>query len=77
MVWRGISWDGRTDLVLLNTGTLTGQRYIGDILDNNVRLYAGEVGDQFILMVDNARYLMRNYQREKMTKYVNIVFVLA
>ena len=23
MVWAGISWDGRTDLVVLNRGTLT------------------------------------------------------
>jgi hypothetical protein len=55
MVWGGISWDGRTDLVVLNTGTLTGQRYINDILDNQVRLYAGSIGDQFILMYDSAR----------------------
>jgi hypothetical protein len=53
-MWGGISWDWRTDLVVLNRGTLTGQRYIDDILDNEVRLYAGAVGDQFILMKDNA-----------------------
>ena len=47
--------DGRTDLVVLNRGTLTGQRYIDDILDNQIRLYAAAVGDQFILMDDNAR----------------------
>jgi hypothetical protein len=40
---------------VLNRGTLTGKRYIYDILDNQVRLYAGAVGDQFILMDDNAR----------------------
>jgi hypothetical protein len=47
--------DGRTDLVVLNRGTMTGQRYIDDILDNQVRLYAEAVGDQFIIMDDNAR----------------------
>ena len=55
MVWGGISWDGRTDLVVLNQGTLTAQRYRDEILDTQVRLYAGAVGDQFILMDDNAR----------------------
>jgi hypothetical protein len=50
----GGNWDGRTDLAVLLRGTLTGQRYIDDILDQ-VRLYAGAFGDQFILMDDNAR----------------------
>jgi hypothetical protein len=47
MVWRGISSDGRTDLVVLNRGTLTDQRYIDDILNKEIRLYAGAVDDQF------------------------------
>jgi hypothetical protein len=55
MVRGGINWDRRTDLVVLYTGILTGQRCIDDILANQVRLYAGAVGDQFILMGDNAR----------------------
>jgi hypothetical protein len=55
MVWGGISWDRQIDMFVLNGGTLTGQRYIDDILDNQIRLYAGAVGDQFILMDDNAR----------------------
>jgi hypothetical protein len=54
MVWLGISWDGQTDLVVLNRGKLTGQRYIDDILDQ-ARPYAGAVGDQFIPLDDNAR----------------------
>jgi hypothetical protein len=54
-MWRGISWDGQNDLVVLKRGILTGQRNIYDILDNQVRLYAGTVGHQFILMNDNVR----------------------
>jgi hypothetical protein len=54
MVWKGIRFDERTDLVVLNRGTLTGQRYIDNILDNQVRLYAGASGYQSILMEDNA-----------------------
>jgi hypothetical protein len=57
MVSGGIYWDGPTDLVVLKRGTLSGQRCINDILDNQVRLYAGAVGDQFILMEDNAHPL--------------------
>jgi hypothetical protein len=73
MVWGCISWDGRTDLVLLNKGTLTGQRYIDDILDNKVRLYAGAVGDQFILMDDNvsphrARVVQDYLERESIER---------
>jgi hypothetical protein len=63
MVWGGISWDGRTDLVVLYRGTLTGQRYIDDILDNQVRLYATAVGDQFIIMDDNARPIGSRWSR--------------
>jgi hypothetical protein len=44
MVCGGISCNGRTDLVVVNRGTLTGQRYIDDILKNQVRLYAEAVG---------------------------------
>jgi hypothetical protein len=45
MALGGISSDGRTDLVVLNIGTLTGQRYTDHILDNQIRLYAGASGD--------------------------------
>jgi hypothetical protein len=63
MVWGGISWDGRTDLVVLNRATLTGQRYIDDSLDNQVRLYAGAEGDQFILMHDYAHPIGPGWSR--------------
>jgi hypothetical protein len=50
-------------MVVLNRGTLIGQPYMDDILDKQVRLYAGAVGDQFILMDDNARpYRAREVQ---------------
>jgi hypothetical protein len=45
LVLGGINWDGRIDLVVLNRGTLTGQRYIGDIFDNQVKGYTGAVGN--------------------------------
>ena len=55
MVWGGISRDGKTDLHVFQNGTLTGDRYINEILDVYVKPYAGAVGENFILMDDNAR----------------------
>lgn len=45
MVSDGTSWDRWTDLIVLNRGTLTGKRYSYDMLDTQVRLYAGTLGD--------------------------------
>ena len=53
MVWAGISMQGKTDLHIVNNGSLTGQRYVDEILDVYVRLYAGAIGPEFILMDDN------------------------
>ena len=54
MVGGGISSGGKTDLVLIE-GNLNGQRYITEILQSQVVPYAGAIGDEFILMDDNAR----------------------
>ena len=53
MVWAGISAQGKTDLHVIDNGTLTAHRY--EILIVYVRPYAGAVGENFILMDDNAR----------------------
>lgn len=55
MVWAGISMQGRTDLHIVQNGTLTAVRYVNEILDVYVRPYAGAIGPEFILMDDNAR----------------------
>ena len=55
MVWAGISTQGKTDLHVIDNGTLTALRYVNEILDVYVRPYAGAVGENFILMDDNAR----------------------
>lgn len=54
MVWGGISLQGRTDLHVIQRGTLNGMRYRDDILHPLVRPYAGAVGSDFLLMDDNA-----------------------
>ena len=55
MVWAGISAQGKTDLHVIDNGTLTALRYVNEILDVCVRPYAGAVGENFILIDDNAR----------------------
>ena len=55
MVWAGISAQGKTDLHVIDNGTLTALRYVNEIFDVYVRPYAGAVGENFILMDDNAR----------------------
>ena len=54
MVWGGISITGKTDLHVI-AGNLTGIQYRDEVLDPIVRPYAGAIGDDFILMDDNAR----------------------
>ncbi|GFV04672.1 hypothetical protein TNCV_1390031 [Trichonephila clavipes] len=41
-------------LHVVANGTLTGQRYIDEVLLPHVRLFRGAVGDKFVFMDDNA-----------------------
>ncbi|GFU89825.1 transposable element Tc3 transposase [Trichonephila clavipes] len=55
LVWAGISLGGHTDLHVFHGGTVTGLRYRDEIIDPYVRSYAAAIGNDFILMDDNAR----------------------
>ncbi|GFV07978.1 transposable element Tcb2 transposase [Trichonephila clavipes] len=55
LVWAGISLGGHTDLHVFHGGTVTGLRYRDETLDPHVRPYAAAIGNDFILMDDNAR----------------------
>ncbi|GFY10822.1 transposable element Tcb2 transposase [Trichonephila clavipes] len=55
LVWAGISLGGHTDLHVFHGGTVTGLRYRDEILDPYVRPYAAAIGNDCILMDDNAR----------------------
>ncbi|GFX95830.1 transposable element Tc3 transposase [Trichonephila clavipes] len=55
LVWAGISLGGHTDLHVFHGGSVTGLRYRDEILDPYVRPYAAAIGNDFILMDDNAR----------------------
>ena len=55
LVWGVISYDGSTDLYIIQNGALTGVHYRDEILHELVRPYAGAVGEDFVVMDDNAR----------------------
>jgi len=55
MVWGGISIGGRTDLVVLQRVSMNARRYLDMVLRPIVLPYAGAIGENFILMDDNAR----------------------
>ncbi|GFV82213.1 transposable element Tcb2 transposase [Trichonephila clavipes] len=48
MVWAGIMINGRTRLHVVANGTMTGQRYIDEVLLSNVRLFRGAVDSEGI-----------------------------
>ncbi|GFU69771.1 transposable element Tcb1 transposase [Trichonephila clavipes] len=54
MVWAGIMINDRTRLHVVANGTMTGQRYIDEVLLPHVRLFRGAVGDKFVFMDNNA-----------------------
>ncbi|GFU56604.1 transposable element Tcb2 transposase [Trichonephila clavipes] len=54
MVWAGIMINGLMRLHVVANGTMTGQRYIDEVLLPHFRLFRGTVGDKFVLMDDNA-----------------------
>ncbi|GFX81025.1 transposable element Tcb2 transposase [Trichonephila clavipes] len=54
MVWASVMIIGRTRLHVVANGTMTGQRYIDEVLLPHVRLFRGAVGDKFVFMDDNA-----------------------
>ncbi|GFX93190.1 transposable element Tcb2 transposase [Trichonephila clavipes] len=46
--------NGRTHLHVVANETMTGQRYIDEVLLSHFRLFRRAVGDKFVFMVDNA-----------------------
>ncbi|GFX92310.1 transposable element Tcb1 transposase [Trichonephila clavipes] len=54
MVWAGIMMNGRSCLHVVADGTMTGQRYIDEVLLPHVCPFRGAVGDKFVFMDDNA-----------------------
>jgi hypothetical protein len=55
MLWGGIRMEARTELVVVNGGAMTANRYTRDILEPHVVPFALFIGNDSILMRDNAR----------------------
>lgn len=55
LVWGGIMLNGRTELHIFDSGSLTGDRYCDEIILPHVRLFRGAIGPDFIFVDDNAR----------------------
>lgn len=55
MVWRGISFDGSTDLFVTSNSSLNGVRYRDENIDHIVRPYTSAIDDDFVLMDNNVR----------------------
>lgn len=71
MVWGGISLQAHTELVIIDGGSLTSDRYITEILEPHVVPFAPFIGEQFIFMQDNARSHTARIVREYLDE-VNI-----
>lgn len=54
MVWAGVCMNARTELVFID-GNLTADRYINECLANHVVPFGPYIGNDFLLMHDNAR----------------------
>ncbi|GFY16941.1 transposable element Tcb2 transposase [Trichonephila clavipes] len=54
LVWGGIMLGSRTDLHILDAGSVNGTRYCNETLFPYVRLFRGAMGLQFLFMDDNA-----------------------
>lgn len=54
-IWAGISAEGRTELVLIENGTLNAERFMQEILNEHVGPFMIRMDRVGILMHDNAR----------------------
>lgn len=55
MVWGGVCIGARTELHVIDNGSLTAARYVTEVLEEIVVPFAPFIGEEFILMHDNAR----------------------
>lgn len=55
MVWTGISTRGHIDLYFIESSALAAERYLHEILQPTVLLYAVALGEELIFIDDNAR----------------------
>lgn len=68
MVWGDISLTARTDLVVIHNGTVRAETYILKMLEQHIIPFILYIGENLLLMQDNARphvaQIVRNYLEE-------------
>jgi len=70
MVWGGICLGARTELVVVN-GALNADGYIRDVLQGHVVPFAPHIGENFLLMHDNARHHKARFV--SLSDFLNVV----
>ncbi|KAI5695706.1 hypothetical protein M8J75_002280 [Diaphorina citri] len=58
MIWGGISYQAKTELVFIPCGVhggLTSERYVEEVVTDHVLPFVPLIGENFVLMHDNAR----------------------
>ena len=55
MAWGGINSNARTELVFIQNGSLTANRYIEEVHHEHIVPFVPHIGENFVLMHDNAR----------------------
>lgn len=69
MVWGGISYNARTELVVFDRGSVNAHRYVEEVLADHVIPFAPFISVNFKLMHDNARC----HTARAVTDYLNEV----
>lgn len=64
MVWGGIAMEAKTELHVFGRASMNAEMYVKDILDMYVIPFAPFIGDNFLLMHDNARPHVANCVRD-------------
>ncbi|CAH2090861.1 unnamed protein product [Euphydryas editha] len=55
MIWGGMFYEARNDLVIFYRGSVNVQRYVEEVLQDHVITFAPFIGENFRFMHDNAR----------------------
>lgn len=72
MVWGGISYEARTVPVVIVRGSLTAARYVEEIFEEHVLPFAPFIGENFLLMHDNARVHVARIVTQYFREYLGI-----
>ncbi|CAH2103839.1 unnamed protein product [Euphydryas editha] len=52
MIWGGISYEARTDLVIFDRGSVNAQRYLEEVIQDYVIIFAPFIGENVAMSLD-------------------------